>query len=195
MINMHKWARNTLISVAVLGASGCETLDKVKTIFSEPVILACPDYQVLADASEILRYVEGSGHDLTDVVSKGEIKDIRIECITKIDKKTRIGVMEVEVRLIVEATRGPADQSKKAIFPYFIIITDLNKKIVYREELDIGISFSGNRSKLSFISNPITIELPLRPELTGKKYLIYSGFTLTRKQLEHNRLRRKQRKY
>jgi hypothetical protein len=35
----------------------------------------------------------------------------------------------------------------------------------------------------------------LRPELTSKHYLFYSGFILTREQLEHHRLRRKQRKY
>jgi hypothetical protein len=71
----------------------------------------------------------------------------------------------------------------------------LNKKVVYHEKFNVGINFSGNRSRLSFSSKPITIVLPLRPELTGMSYLIYSGFILTRKQLEHNRQRRKQRPY
>lgn len=175
MINMQKWARIAIIGAGIFGISGCETLDTVKNIFTEPVILACPNYQILADASEILRYVEGGGRDLTDVVSEGEIKDIRLECLTKIDKKTRVGVMEVEVRLIIAASRGPANRSQEAIYPYFISVTDLNKKIVYYEKFNVSIDFFGNRSKLSFASNPITIELPLRPELTGKKYLIYSG--------------------
>jgi hypothetical protein len=195
MINMQKWTRNALIGFILSGASGCETLDTVKDVFSDPIILACPDYRVLADASEIIHYLDGGGRDLTDVVFEGEIRDLRLECLTKIDKKTRVGIMEVEVSLIIDASRGPADRSRKAIYPYFIIITDLNKKIVYREELKIGISFSGNRSKLSFSSNPITLELPLRPKFTGDNYLIYSGFILTREQLKHHRLRHKQRKY
>jgi len=117
-----------------------------------------------------------------------------LACLTKIDKKTRVGIMEVEVGFNITASRGPADQTRKAIYPYFIIVTDLSKKIVYREEFNVGINFSGNRSKLSFTSFPITIELPLRPELIGKNYVVYTGFVLTREQLKHNRLRRKQRK-
>ena len=195
MINMQKWASYALISTALFVESGCASLDKVKEVFSDPIILACPDTRILADASEITRYADGDGRDLTDVIFEGKIKSMRLECTTKIDKKTHIGIMEVEVRLIISATRGPADQSQRAIYPYFIVITDLNKKIIYREELNIGISFSDNRSKFSFTTNPITLELPLRLELTGDNYLIYSGFILTHKQLEHHRLRNKQRKY
>jgi hypothetical protein len=194
MINMQKWTRNALIGFILSGASGCETLDTVKDVFSDPIILACPDYRVLADASEIIHYLDGGGRDLTDVVFEGEIRDLRLECLTKIDKKTRVGVMEVEVSLVIDANRGPADRSRKAIYPYFIIITDLNKKIVYREEINVGINFLGNRTKLSFTSNPITIKLPMRSDFTGENYIVYSGFILTHTQLKHNRLRRKQRK-
>jgi hypothetical protein len=194
MITMQKWPIHFLIITALIGVSGCETFDKVKDVFAEPVILACPKIRILADASRIIKYAQDGGRDLTDVVFEGAIQDIDLACLTKIDKKNRVGVMEVEVSLDILASRGPADRTKKAIYPYFIIVTDSNKEIVYREELNVGINFSGNQSKLSFASAPVTIELPLRPELTGKNYLIYGGFVLTREQLEHNRLRRKQRK-
>ena len=191
MITMQKWLIHSLIIPALIGLSGCETFNKVKDVFAKPIILACPEIRILADASKIIEYAQGGGRDLTDVVFEGEMQDINLACLTKIDKQNRVGVMEVEVRLDILASRGPADLTRKAIYPYFIIVTDLDKKIVYREELNVGINFSGNRSKLSFASDPVTIELPLRQELIGKNYLIYGGFVLTREQLERNRLRHK----
>jgi len=195
MITMQKWLIHSLIGPALFGISGCVSLDKVKDVFADPVILACPETRILADASEITRYIKGGGRDLTDVVSEGKIQNINLACLTKIDGKNLIGVMEVEVGINIDASRGPADINQKAVYPYFISVTNLNKKVVYHEKFNVGINFSGNRSRLSFSSKPITIVLPLRPELTGMSYLIYSGFILTRKQLEHNRQRRKQRRY
>jgi hypothetical protein len=195
MFTIQKCLIHSLIGAALVWVSGCKTLDKVKYIFAKPVILACPDTRILADASEIIRYVDGGGRDLTDVVSEGKIQNISLACLTKVNRENFVGVMEVEVGLNIDASRGPADRSRKATYPYFISVTDLNKKIVYHEKLNVDINFSGNRSKLSFTSVPVTIVLPLRPKLTGKNYLIYSGFILTREQLKHNRLRRKQKRY
>ena len=195
MITKQKWPIYSIIVAALGGLSGCASIDKVKDVFAEPIILPCPDTRILADASEITYYLEGGGRDLTDVVYEGKIQNIKLACLTKIDTENRIGIMEVEISLNIDASRGPANRSRKATYPYFISVTNLEKKIIYHEKFNVGINFSGNRSKLSFSNNPITIELPLRPKLTSKHYLIYSGFILTRKQLEFNRLRRKQREY
>jgi len=154
--------------------------------------LACPENRILADAAEIIRYADGGGRDLTDVDTEGKILNMGLACLTRIDKKSLVGVMEVEVNFYFEGVRGPANRNQKAQYPYFISVTDLNKKVLYREQFNVAVDFSGNRSKLGFRSDPITLELPLRAELTGKNYLIYGGFVLTREQLEHNRLRRRQ---
>lgn len=193
MVTQFKWAPIALIVTAIGVLSSCETVDTVKNVFADPVILACPETRILADAAEIIRYIDGRGRDLTDVDTEGKIQNMTLACLTKIDRKTRVGIMEVEVRFNIAASRGPANRNRKATYPYLIIVTDLNKKIVYREKFNVGVSFAGNRSKLSISNAPITIELPLRPNLTGKNYLIYGGFALTREQLSHSRLRRKQR--
>ena len=193
MVTQLKWAHLALIATAIGILSSCETVDKMKNVFADPIILACPETRILADASEIIRYIDGGGRDLTDVDTEGKIQNINLACLTKIDRETRVGIMEVEVRLNIAASRGPANRNRKATYPYLIIVTDLNKKIVYREKFNVGVNFTGNRSRFSFSNEPITIELPLRTDLTGKNYLIYSGFALTHEQLSHNRLRRKQR--
>lgn len=173
--------------------AGCGATEQVKDLFADPIILPCPDERILADAAELVRYAEGQGRDLTDVDSEGQIVNMALACLTKIDKKTRVGEMEVEIVFNFLATRGPANRTRKAQFPYFVSVTDLNKKILYREEFEVAVDFSGNRTRLAFTNEPpITITLPLRPELTGKNYLIYGGFLPNHEQLEQNRQRRKQ---
>lgn len=191
--NIH-WRRVALILATAGLLSGCAATEKVTELFADPVILPCPDYFILADAAEITQYREGAGRDLTDVEFEGRMQDIRISCLTRIDKETKVGEMEIQFALNIFATRGPANKSRKAEYPYFFYITNLDKKILYREQLKVGIAFAGSRSKLIFRSDPITITLPLRPEVTDKNYIIYAGFLLSRDQLQSNRLRRKQRK-
>ena len=193
MIHKEKRMRFAFILAAIGLLGGCETVEKVKGVFADPIILPCPENKILADAAEVVRYIKGDGRDLTDVDNEGKIVNVGLACTTRIDKETRVGLMEVEVSFYFEATRGPANRNRKAQYPYFISVTDLNRKVLYREQFNIAVDFSNNRSKLNFRSDPITIELPLRPELTNKNYLVYGGYVLTREQLQHNRLRRRQR--
>lgn len=193
MIKMRRSSRFAFILTAITLLSGCETADKVTDLFADPIILPCPDYFILADAAEVVQYREGNGRDLTDVNFEGRMENIHMSCLTKIDKETKVGEMEVQIAFEFVATRGPANKSRAAEYPYFFYITNLDKKILYREQSTVGVDFSGNRSKLLFRSDPIAISLPLRPEVTSKNYLIYGGLLLSREQLETNRRRRQQR--
>ncbi len=189
-------AKRLLRTVSTVGAlvllSSCGATEKVTRLFEDPIVLACPDSRILADAAELISYAEGGGRDLTDVNVEGQIDNIALACLTKIDRDTRIGVMEVEVGLNFVATRGPANKTRQAIFPYFISVTDLEKNVLYREQFEVAVDFSGNRTKFGFRNTPITIELPLKPDVGGKSYLVYTGFVLTKEQLQANRIRRSQ---
>jgi hypothetical protein len=171
---------------------GCETAETVTDYFKKPIILPCPDFRILADAAYYTTYRPGPGRDLTDVDVEGNFDNMRLGCLTKIDKKTRIGIMEVDVILDFAAQRGPANTTRKAVFPYFVSVTDLDKKILYREEFKVSVDFPGNQTGLGFRNEPITLELPLKPELTGENYIVFTGFKLTREQLDQNRARRRQ---
>ncbi len=192
-LGLNKTLRLLVCAITAGGfLAGCGATDQVKELFADPIVFPCPDDRVLADAAELVRYAEGQGRDLTDVDSEAQIARMELACLTRIDKKTRVGEMEIEIAFNFIATRGPANRSRKATFPYFISVTDLDKKILYREEFEVGVDFSGNRTRLAFKNEPITITLPLRPELTSKNYLIYGGFLPNREQLEQNRQRRQQ---
>ena len=182
----------TMAFVAISLLGGCSAKEKVTELFADPIILPCPDNRILADAAEFIQYREGGGRDLTDVDFSGNIANMGLACLTRIDKKTKVGEMEVEVGFSFIATRGPANKTRKAQYPYFIVVTNIDKEIVYRERFDIGVDFIGNSSRFTFKNEPITIVLPLRPDVTDKNYLIYGGFELSREQLQLNRLRREQ---
>ncbi len=186
--------RKLVLAIATLGVlGGCAATEKVTGLFSDPIILACPDYWVLAEAANLVRYVDGGGRDLTDVDVEGQIDNMSIGCLTKIDEKTMTGTMDVEVIFNFIASRGPANTSKKAIYPYFISLTDLDKNVLQRKKYEVAVDFSGNRTKFNFRNQANVLTLDINPELTGKDYLIYGGFILTREQLQENRIRRKQR--
>ncbi len=178
-----------LVSVALVG--GCETASKVTNIFSKSIILPCPDYRILAVAANYTAYKEGPGRDLTDVDFEGKYNNMRLGCLTKMDKETKIGTMEVDITLDFIAQRGPANKTRKATFPYFISVTDLNNKILYREEFKVSVSFAGNRTGLGFRNDPVTLELDLKPGRTGENYIVFTGFIVTPEQLKNNRARRR----
>ena len=195
MIKNKRSRHFVLFLASALLLSACGTAEKVTGLFADPIILPCPDYFILADAAELVQYREGNGRDLTDVDFEGRMENVRLSCLTRIDKETKVGEMEIQIAFEFSATRGPANTSRTAEFPYFFYVTNLDKKWIRREKSKVAVDFSGNRSKLGFRSDPITIvpPLPLRPYITDKNYLIYAGFLLTEEQLQSNRLRRQQR--
>ncbi|NQV99153.1 MAG: hypothetical protein HQ483_05620 [Rhodospirillales bacterium] len=192
MINTKRRLPFALAVAAIFLLGGCGVTEKVTDVFNPPPIPPCPENRILAAASELTVYREGDGRDLTDVDFEGRIDNMGLACLTKVDKKTGIGKMQVEVVFNFVASRGPANTTRKARYPYFISITDLNKNILMHEKYDIEVAFQGNQSKFTFRNQPNIIELDVSPDRAGKDYLIYGGFVLTREQLQLFQQRRKQ---
>jgi len=178
--------------IAVLFLTGCTTATNVTDFFTKPPILPCPDFRVLADAADYTTYRSGPGRDLTDVNFEGNIDNMRVSCLTLMDRDTKIGTMEVDVVVDFIAQRGPANKDRKATFPYFISVTDLDKKILYREEFNISVDFEGNRTGIGFRNKPVTLQLDLKPNVTGRNYIVFTGFKVNKEQLQFNRERRRQ---
>ena len=176
----NAWA---IAALCVLGLSACETPD----LFSDPVVLQCPDYFILEDAASITVYRPGDGRDLTDVTARAEMGRVELACLSLIDNKTDSGTLEVDVVPVVAVEMGPANESQTASLPYFVVVTNPDKEILYREELSVNVSFAGNRSRLIARGKPTTLEIPITPEIRERYYLIYSGFVLTRDQVDYNR--------
>ena len=95
--------------------------------------------------------------------------------------------MTIEISPIIGAEMGPANTTDSATIPYFVVVTDPNKKILYREELSTSVSFKGNRTQIVIAAKPTAVEIPITPTIRNNYYRGYSGFELTHEQVEQNR--------
>ncbi|MBT3306612.1 MAG: hypothetical protein HN377_09020 [Alphaproteobacteria bacterium] len=180
--------RSSLILILVMfGLSACGGYDFVSNKLSNPIILNCPDYRVVADAASLIKFQDGPGRDLVDVNYEGQITGVQLGCISNIDKKTRTGTMVVDVSLSFIATRGPANRNRTARFDYFVSVVDPKLGILDRQGYPLQVSFPGNKTRVEFASNPIILELPITAKWRVSYYQIFVGLKLSREELSYNR--------
>jgi hypothetical protein len=156
-------------------------------MLQDPIVLNCPDYRILEDAATLTKFRDGPGRDLTDIEYRAEMGAIRLGCLSDIDPTTNSGVMEIDISPIMQMELGPANENPNTSIPYFIVITDPNKEILYRSEERVDISFAANRTQLVVAAPPITLELPITPTIRNDHYAVYGGFALTEAQTQFNR--------
>ncbi|HEY4635458.1 MAG TPA: hypothetical protein VIG92_02765 [Rhodospirillales bacterium] len=185
--------RGLTLAVAAAGLVGvltaCSAYEYATDLISTPIVLQCPKSWVIADAANLVRFRQGGGRDLTDVDYEGQITGVRLGCTTNLDKKTRVGTMDVDVNVLFDATRGPANRDRKALFRYFISVSDNDRKILYREAFSLPVEFPGNTTRLRIQSSTITLQLPIDPKRSSSYYLVFAGYELTHEELEFNRTR------
>ncbi len=169
--------------LAMVTLSACARLP----FTAEPIILKCPNYFILEEAATLVSFRDGPGRDLTDVLVRAQIGEMRLGCLSDIDNETNSGKMVVEVSPIIAAEMGPANDTGTSTLPYFVVVTDSDKKILYREALSIDVSFEGNKTRVVALAPPTSIDLPITPDIRSRYYRIYSGFELTKEQVEFNR--------
>ena len=73
------------------GLAGCSAYEYVTDKISDPIVLSCPEYLVIADAASLVRFRDGPGRDLIDVDFETEIIRVQLACTSNIDRKTRVG--------------------------------------------------------------------------------------------------------
>jgi len=171
----------------MFGLNACGGYQYVTDILSAPIILKCPDYLVLADAASMTKFRDGPGRDLVDVNYDGEITGLQLGCESNIDKKTKTGSMDIDVTLVFSATRGPANQTRKARFDYFISVVNPQQEILDRKGYPLVVTFPGNKTRVQFASKPVVMKLPITAIWPISYYRIFVGLKLTRDELRFNR--------
>lgn len=110
---------------------------------------------------------------------EAEVKDVVLRC------EYDDNVVEADMRVSIEAVRGPADLKRQASFNYFVAIATLDRKILAREEFRLEVPFPGNRSRVAAVEE-ISQRIPLKAGEDGTNYIIYVGLALTPKELKYN---------
>lgn len=148
----------------------------------------CPRVSVLNDASTLTRLAPGPGRDLVDVDYRAEISDVRSGCRFATEEKKQMDKLVIAVAPTFIATRGPANESGKADFEYFVSVVGPGKEILNQQRFPVSIAFPGNHTRVEVRQDdpPVSIDIPLRDEQT-ERYEIIMGFQLSRDELDYNR--------
>jgi hypothetical protein len=144
----------------------------------------CPNIVIVQDASELTQFLPGPGRDLTDVTLEAQIADFRGFCDTDIEDD-RSGTVDVDLQLVMVATRGPAAGTRDATIRYFVAIADTEENILAREEFETSITFEGNHNRIGF-AEELTQKIPLQAGQLGDAFNVFIGFVLTDSDLTYN---------
>lgn len=178
-------AARRLLRVALLAPAlmlgGCETINSIVAKPGPPP--PCPPVAKVDDAATLTRFA-GTGRDLTDIQFEAEIGRVATGCDYDSDKVD----MVVQVEFI--ASRGPADQERKAPFTYFVAVARTDHTILGRESFQSVIEFPGNQTRAVTREPDVELEIPLREGEAGRNYRVYIGFVLTEEELAFNRQQR-----
>ena len=169
--------------------AGCAVYQDLEetVIGKEPL---CPSVKVLPEAATITRFKEGAGRDIIDVDFKGEIIDIKGSCGEDIDEDTGAGTLNLELEVVMELERGPANRGRKIMFEYFFSIQDPEKRILEVKAFGVEVTFPGNRTVLRWSEDPdepIILTIPLKAGQRGQDFVIKSGFQLSPEEYRYNR--------
>ena len=138
----------------------------------------CPEVVNVTGATNLVRFNE-KGRDLTDVVFEAQLRNTALICFYKDN------VIEADMRVSIEAMRGPANPERLARFAYFVAIATRDKEILAREEFALEVPFPGNQTRIAAIEE-ISQRIPLKGDETGNDYVIYVGLALRPGELQYN---------
>ena len=178
-----KTIRTTAALAAVSLLAACSSMPGM----GKPIVQPCPEYFILEEAATLTKFQDGPGRDLIDIEYLSQIRTIAMECVSDIDKDTKTGEMVVRLAPVLGVELGAAFNNQETTIRTFVAVINPEDKILYREQLDVPVSFSGNRTRLVVMAPPTEIVLPINPEIASRYYRVYGGFALTPEQLEYNR--------
>ena len=146
--------------------------------------LPCPNFLILGDAGELVRFTPGRGRDITDVDFEAKIVDFEGSC--KYGEKSVESTFTVDIAI----ERGPADDDREARFEFFIAIPKFHPAPEGKRTFPVAATFEGNRARLLY-RDSLVIDIPLKAGETGANYDVFIGFQLTSAELEFNRDRKR----
>lgn len=175
---MNRFGLIAALAVALSLLQGCGT-------FTTPVDSpACPRVAVLADAARIVKFRQGQGRDLTDVLYEGQFRDITGTCAYDM-KRSHI---DLEFSVDIEIARGPAETTRRVGVEYFVSVVDPNQNILGKQKFTTSFQFEGNANR-AVITEDVNSRLPLQDVKLGPGYAVLIGFQLSAEELAYVRRR------
>lgn len=166
----------SLLSLAAL--AGCSGSDK--NAFAP----ACPRAAILGDAADLVRYRDGGGRDLTDLVLAGRILSVSGDCKPGDSPRQLATTMQVAFQV----TRGPAMARREGDVSIFVAVSE-GDQILDKKLFPVHAMFPSNTDTIRLTTDAIPMVLPISPDKSGAAYALTAGFQLTSEELGQNRSR------
>jgi len=150
----------------------------------------CPVVYIIADGAKLTRFKPGPGRDIIDVLHEEEMTGFAHGCEYDLNDDGS-GELTVQVVPNITSKRGPANQSGKAEFEYFLALTDSDKKILKKDRFPVSLTYTSNIPNLRWQPTEIhTYSIKLPAGKTGQDFNVYLGLQLTRAEVEYERTQR-----
>ena len=166
-----------LLAIAALAALGA-----CSSIVGEPneVIAECPETGVLAAAESLERYRTEGASDLTDLLVKAKVGDVRNVCSILKDERKLL----MDMRLQVAAEKGPATAPGQPVrISYFVAVVGGGGNVLQREEFQLEADFPDSARQASF-PEELFLTIPIVGGTAVRDYSVYIGLQLSRAELE-----------
>lgn len=168
-----------LVPLLLAALAGCGKSDK--NAFAP----ACPRAAILADAADLLRFRDGGGRDLTDLVMTGRILGLNGAC----QPGDTARELATSAQVSFQVTRGPAMTGREADVSVFVAVSE-GDEILDKKLFPVHVTFPPNIDTVRLTTDAIPMTLPISPEKSGAAYALTTGFQLTPAELEVNRAQR-----
>jgi len=142
----------------------------------------CPQTAILEDAGQIVRFQPGSERSPADLLFNLRIRTFSGTC--DVDEKE----IALDLKIAMEALRGPANEKGEAEFAYFVAVLGRDKKILVRQKFPMIVKYDTRETEIKF-DHEVTVTIPRRKNDSTSDYLVYMGYEMTPDELAYNRRR------
>jgi len=137
----------------------------------------CPPVGIVSYTGEITNFASGDGRTTNDVVSRGSISELRVNCFN-----TATGV-DTTVSFDVSASTGPAGVGQNVRFSYFVALTDSEGTILEKKLYAASVPTTGGYGTTRQF---VGIQVPFEDDEYLVDQEVVIGFDLSREQLTYN---------
>lgn len=144
------------------------------------VLVSCPTTGVMAAGETLERYAPNSERDLTDMIVRARVGNLRNVCSVFKDERQ----VEMDLLLDVSAERGPAAPPGEPIpISYFVAVIDADNRITRRDEFPLAVTFE-NTARQAVFSEELLLTIPIPPDQAVSDYQVVIGLQLSREELQ-----------
>lgn len=146
----------------------------------------CPRITVLKNTSNLTKFRDGQGRDLTDILFEAKVVNVYSTCQYAVDYTTRAGSIDTQVAVEFEGRRGPANTTRKGTLEYFVAVVDADRNILTKQTYPFTLAFPDNQTVNTVRDDPVTLTFNTDGTMDGRHFEIYTGLQLSAEELHYN---------